>query len=113
MTDILRISALRVLTKIGVYEWEQRILQPLLLDISIPLDLSTCNDVLSNTIDYSKLCSLVTTFVESRPFQLIETVAESVAVLIINEFQVPQISVCVNKPHAVKNAGNISVAITR
>ena len=113
MTDSLRISALRATTHIGVHDWEQRILQPLLLDICVPIDVSTCDNTLSNTIDYSALCQRITTFVESTTFQLIETVAEKVAQLIKDEWHATEVSVSVSKPHAVKNAGTISVTVKR
>ncbi len=113
MIDTLSISALNIATRIGIHEWEQRISQKLLLDISIPVDLSTCNNQLANTIDYDKLCQCVTGFVESNAFTLIETVAEQVATLIKKTFNVAQLTVSVSKPNAVKNAGNICVTITR
>ena len=113
MMDMLQISALSTKTRIGVYAWEQRILQSVLLDIRIPVDVSTCNNDIENTIDYDKLCQCVTTFVESNSFTLIETVAESVAALIKNEFNIKELIVSVSKPHAVKNAGNISITISR
>ena len=113
MIDTLRISALSINTRIGVHAWEQRISQKLLLDITIPVDLSTCHDTLANTIDYDALCKYVTEFVESRAFTLIETVAEQVAQLIKETFNIAQLTVSVSKPHAVKNAGNVCVTITR
>ena len=113
MIDTLRISALSINTRIGVHEWEQRISQKLLLDISIPVDLSTCNNELTNTIDYFALCQRVTEFVESNAFTLIETVAEQVATLIKETFKVTNLTVTVCKPHAVGNAGNICVTVSR
>jgi len=113
MKDTLRISALSINTRIGVHAWEQRISQKLLLDIEIPIDLSACNNELTNTIDYDALCQCVTTFVESNAFTLIETVAEQVAQLIKETFKVTTLTVSVSKPHAIKNAGNICVTIKR
>lgn len=111
--DLLQIKALSTKTRIGVYPWEQSILQPLLLDIHIPIDLAQCNNQLTNTLDYEQLCKQVTTFIESNTFTLIETVAENVAQLIKNEFHVKELTVSVSKPHAIKNAGNICVTIHR
>ncbi|WED43491.1 dihydroneopterin aldolase [Legionella cardiaca] len=111
--DILQIKGLSVLTRIGVYTWEQQISQRLLIDISIPGNFSACNDDLSNTIDYSKLCQQVTTYVETNAFQLIETVANNVATLIKNEFNVSELTISVSKPHAIKNASDIRVTVTR
>lgn len=111
--DTLHISALSITTRIGVHAWEQRISQKLLLDINIPIDLSDCNNDLANTIDYDALCQCVTTFVESNAFTLIETVAEQVASLIKETFKIALLTVSVSKPHAIKNAGNVCVTITR
>lgn len=111
--DTLHISALSLMTHIGIHEWEQRILQQLLLDIRISVDVATCNDELANTIDYDQLCQRVTTFIETNSFSLIETVAEKVAQLIKTEFQVTDLTVSVSKPHAIKNAGNVCITINR
>ncbi|KTD82625.1 dihydroneopterin aldolase [Legionella waltersii] len=111
--DSLNITALCVEATIGIYNWEQRIKQKLFLDIRIPIDFKACDDNIEHTLDYDKLCKSVTHFMESKPFQLIETVANEVASLIQNEFQVKQITVAVTKPHAVKNAGGIQVIANR
>ena len=111
--DCLIISALSVNTQIGVHAWEQRITQKLLIDINIPSDFSACEDVLAQTIDYAALCQLVTEFVESNAFQLIETVANKVAELIQTEFKVEALTIKVSKPHAVKNAGMIQVVVNK
>ena len=113
MTDILHISALSIMTHVGEHAWEQRILQQLLLDIKIPTDLTKCNNQLENTIDYAKLSQRVTAFVESNAYTLIETVAETVAQFIKDEFKVTQVTLTVSKPHAIKNASNVSVTINR
>ncbi|MGL5742774.1 MAG: dihydroneopterin aldolase [Legionella sp.] len=111
--DTINIKALNISTKIGVYAWEQRIKQQLLIDISIETDFSSCNEDLTKTIDYAALCERVTQFVESKSFQLIETVANEVASLIQKQFKVNQITVGVSKPHAVKNAENIQMIARR
>lgn len=113
MTDHLQITALSTKTRIGVHDWEQRILQQLLLDIRIPYDFSNCEDDLAKTLDYDLLCQRVTTFVESHSFKLIETVANEVAAFLLKEFPIKTLSLTVSKPHAIKNAGLISVTITR
>ena len=113
MNDLLQINALSISTHIGVYAWEQRILQQLLFDISIPVDIKHCDNQLVNTIDYATLCDQVTAFVESKAFTLIETVAEEVALLIKTQFQVKQLTLTVCKPHAIKNAAKVCISVTR
>jgi dihydroneopterin aldolase len=111
--DQLTISGLSVLTKIGVHQWEQAIDQRLLIDITIPTDVSNCQDELTNTIDYDQLCQQVTTYVESNQFALIETVACRVAQLIKDQFTVNQLTIRVAKPQAIKNAANVAITVTR
>ncbi len=111
--DTLIIQALSVQTHIGVYAWEKKIKQQLLIDLIIPSDFSTCGDDLKHTLDYDALCTRITDFVESKSFQLIEYVANSIAQLIKEEFHVQQVTVTVAKPHAVKNAGVIKVSVLR
>lgn len=111
--DTLNIKSLNVTTKIGVHAWEQRINQQLLIDITIPGDFSFCEDNLVNTLDYDALCHTVTEFVQSTSFKLIESVANSIAHLIKQEFKVTKVIVTVSKPHAIKNAHAIQVTVTR
>ena len=111
--DSLIIKELLVATKIGVYEWEQRIVQPLVIDIHIGGDFSRCQDLLENTIDYEALCRRVTQFVEAASFRLIESVANAVAALIKQEFYLEKVTVSVSKPQAIANAKNVQVVVER
>lgn len=107
--DYLQITNLKIKTKIGVHKWEQAILQTLMLDIEIPMNISKCNDQIENTIDYAKLCQMITEHVENKSFALIETVATDVITLIKDNFQIDSVNINVSKPNAVANAGNISI----
>jgi 7,8-dihydroneopterin aldolase/epimerase/oxygenase len=111
--DRLHIKDLKVATHIGVYAWEQQILQHLLINIIIPADFSACEDELVNTLDYDKLCQQVSHYVKTNTFRLIETVAEKVAQFIKSEFHIQQVTVSINKPHAIKNAAGVEVTVTR
>jgi dihydroneopterin aldolase len=111
--DTLIVQGLSVHTQIGVYAWEQQIKQQLLIDITIPSDFSACEDDIKQTLDYDALCKKVTSFVEEGSFQLIEYVADNVAMLVQEAFNVTDITVSVSKPHAVKNAAMIKVSVTR
>jgi dihydroneopterin aldolase len=114
MQDSLHISKLAISTKIGVHAWEQRIHQKLFISMDIPLDLRDFDENIANTIDYDAICRTVTEFVESRSFQWIETVANTVANLLKDQFQLTQtITVTVSKPHAIANAEDIFVKVCR
>lgn len=107
--DTLHIADLKIATHIGVYAWEQRIKQNLLIDLIIPINIAQCQDDLANTIDYADLCQQVTTFVSSRSFKLIETVAEEVSAFIKTHFAIQSLTIKISKPHAVPNAGLIQI----
>jgi dihydroneopterin aldolase len=111
--DQLDIIGLSLSTRIGIHSWEQRIHQRLVVDISIPMDFTQCQNELKNTIDYDALTQRITSFVEDNSFELIETVAEKIATLIKEEFKVPKMTISVSKPDAIKNAANIRVTLTR
>lgn len=111
--DTLRITSLKVSTKIGVYAWEQRILQSLIFDLSIPIDMSGYQDKLANALDYAAICHSITEFVASRSFQLLETAAEQVLAMLQEKFAIKHITLTVGKPLAVKNAGPIQIHLER
>lgn len=111
--DTLFIKGLNVITRIGANDWEQQIMQRLLLDISIPVDFADCEDKLERTLDYDKLCTAATQWLEQQSFQLIESVANNLALFIKNEFKLDGITITVHKPQAIKNAQSISVTATR
>ncbi|MCC5791063.1 MAG: dihydroneopterin aldolase [Legionellaceae bacterium] len=111
--DQLSIHGLTLQARIGTHQWEQAIRQKLLVDICIPLDLSACGDQLEKTIDYAAVCSSVISFVEQHAFLLIERVANEIASLLKEKFQLQAIEVTVHKPHAIAQAKDISVKIYR
>lgn len=111
--DSLHIKGLAVNTHIGIHDWEQRINQRLLLDITIPCDFRDCQDSISNTIDYDRLCHDVTAFIEGKSFKLIETVANDVALLIKSKFNANEVTVAVSKGQVISNAADVRVSVTR
>ena len=111
--DKLEINALKVSTKIGIHKWEQCINQDLFIDIAVCRDFSNCDDDINKTIDTEELCNLVTTYVETNSFGLIETIATNVINLIKEKFDTTSVSIRVVKPHAIKNANHVVISMTR
>lgn len=115
MMDIIFIQQLAVSTTIGVYEWEKKIKQKLLFDLEIAADASRAatTDNINDTIDYATVASAITEYVEQHQFELIETVAETVAGIILNDFAATQVTITLQKPGAVENARSVGVKIVR
>lgn len=88
-------------------------MQPLLFDLSIPIDVSRYQDNIANALDYAVLCHSITDFVSQRSFQLLETVAEQVLNLLQEKFAIPHLTLSVSKPHAVPNAGPVQISLQR
>jgi dihydroneopterin aldolase len=111
--DTLRITGLKVATRIGVYTWEQHIMQTLVFDLCIPIEVQHAQDNLANVLDYAELCQCITTFVSERSFQLLETAAEQVLQMLQQQFSLQHLTLTVTKLFAVKNAASIQISLER
>lgn len=113
--DIIYLNSLQVDAVIGIYEWERRTRQRLILDIEIGVDIrgAAKTDNIDDTLNYKAVAKRVITFVGESRFQLVETLAEKVAGLILEEFKVPWCRLRVNKQGAVKGVRDVGVIIER
>ncbi len=113
--DTIYIEGLKIDALIGIHDWEQDTRQKLVIDIEISWDISDAaqTDDISFACNYASISECVTTFVASSHFQLIETLAEQTAQLVLKEFSVPKLKLRVSKPGALSNAENVSVSIER
>lgn len=113
--DTVFIEDLRVDTVIGIYEWERRIRQTVRFDLEMDFDIraAAAGDDIDRTLDYKAVSKRVIAFVEAAEFRLVETLAERVAALILDEFDVPRVTVTADKHYALRGAGGVGVRITR
>jgi dihydroneopterin aldolase len=113
--DIIYIKELRVDTVIGVYEWERGIRQAVVLDLELASDTSRAasSDQIDDPLDYATVSTRVHDFVAESEFQLIETLAEQVAELIMREFGVSWLRLSLSKPGAVPQAQDVGIVIER
>lgn len=113
--DIVFIRELRADTIIGVYAWERRVRQSVVLDLEMATDISEAagEDALQHTLDYAAISSRLLAFIEASEFELIETMAERVAAIVLQEFAVPWLRLRLSKPGAVAQARDVGVLIER
>lgn len=113
--DIVYIKELRVDTVIGVYDWERDIRQSVVLDLEMASDnhRAASHDRIEDAVDYDAIATRVCAFIEGSKFKLIETLAEQVAALVMEEFQIPWLRLRVGKPGAVAAATDVGVKIER
>lgn len=113
--DIVYIKELRAEAVIGVYEWERGIRQALVLDLELASDnrRAAADDAIADAVDYDAISKRVLAYVQASEFQLIETLAERVAELVLSEFDIPWLRLRVGKPGAVAEATDVGVVIER
>ena len=113
--DIVYIEGLRVDTVIGVYDWERTIQQTVVIDLQMTTDIALAarDDDLAFTLDYGAIADRVTAFVAASRFQLLESLAEAIASLVLAEFAVDTVKLKLGKPGAVSNATDVGVIIKR
>ena len=113
--DKIFLEDLRVETVIGIWEWERKIRQTVAIDIEMSADIrkAAASDDVEDTLNYKSVAKRVQAFVNDSSFQLVETLAEKIAALILDEFDVPWVKVRVNKPGAIRGAKGVGVLIER
>ena len=113
--DIIYLSELKVETVIGIYDWERRIRQTVMLDLEMATDIrkAAASDHIDDTLNYKAVAKRLITFVSASEYQLVETLAEKIAEIVMSEFQVPWLRLRVTKPGAVRGSRDVGVLIER
>jgi len=113
--DIVYIRDLRMDAVIGIYEWEKRIKQQININIEMGWDNSVpaASDDIKDTLNYKASAKLVKELVASSQYELVETLAEKIAGLLLKEMQIPWVKVSVGKPMAVTDSAEVGVIIER
>ncbi|OLO02847.1 dihydroneopterin aldolase [Salinicola socius] len=113
--DQVLIEGLSLETVIGVYDWERTVRQRLELDLELHTDIRPAarGDDLSLTLDYAAICQRLADYANDNAHGLVETFAERVAALLIDEFGIRRLRLTVRKPGAVAAAQAVGVRIER
>ena len=116
--DQIRIQDLEVYARHGVYKEENALGQKFLVSIRIDVDLSKPGqtDCIEDSIDYGKICHVVSDFMKQHTFHLIEAAAESLAEKFLFDYDAIQcIWIQIKKPWAPIGVPleHVSVAIER
>lgn len=113
--DIIFLHGLQIETVIGVYDWERNIRQAVIIDLDMASDVRTAalSDRIEDTLDYKAISKRLTHFVKDSSFNLVETLAERCAAILIAEFNIRWVRIKVNKQGAVSGARDVGVIIER
>ena len=113
--DKIFITDLRVETIIGIYDWERTTPQVVSIDLEMGFDISqaAATEDIEHTLNYKAVSKRVEQFIADSDFQLIETMAEKTAQLVLGEFAVDWLQLTVHKPGALSNSSDVGVRIVR
>lgn len=112
--DQILVSKLTVSTFIGATDEEQR--RPQRLQVSLVMEPSRgfadLQDDLRNTVDYDAACRAVKAVAAQGKRRLIETLAEDVAYLLLNEYPLAAVEIEIRK-HILPDTEHVAVRIRR
>jgi dihydroneopterin aldolase len=113
--DTVFIEDLRIETVIGIYDWERKIRQVVSIDLEMAFDNTrpAATDRIEDTLDYKAVSKRLIAFVEASHFELVETLAERCAAIVLDEFGVTWLRLKLSKPGAVRGSRAVGVQIER
>lgn len=113
--DTVFIRELRIDTVIGIYAWERKVRQCVLLDLEMAADIRTAAQTgsINDALDYHAISLRLDEYVRAQQFELLETLVERCAELLMREFGVTWLRLCATKPTAIAAAQAVGVQIER
>ncbi len=113
--DKIFIHALKTEAIIGIFDWERQVRQTVIVDIEISADIRKAahSDSIDDTLNYKRVAKRVLTFVEESKFHLVETLAEHIAMLILEDFGIAWVRISLSKPGAIRNSRDVGVVLER
>ncbi|EYT57521.1 MULTISPECIES: dihydroneopterin aldolase [Microbacterium] len=112
--DEIVLTGLTVFGRHGVFEHERRDGQDFTIDLRLRLSLAKAadSDDVTDTVHYGELAEKVAAVVAGEPVNLIETLAERIAAVGLEDRRVQEVVVTVHKPHAPIPLNFADVAVT-
>ena len=113
--DRIYVSGIAVEAIVGIWDWERQIPQKVVIDLEMSADIAraAATDRIEDAVNYKSVAKRVRTLVVESRFKLVETMAEGIAELVREEFDAAWVRVKVNKPGALRGAGEVGVIIER
>ena len=109
----IRDLALRCI--IGLYPEERTNKQDVIINVIMDTDLRAAgkSDALEDTVDYKTIKLSILDFVENSSFKLIESLANGIATICLNDPRVQSATVTIDKPGALRFCRSVAVEVTR
>lgn len=102
MSDRITLKGLRARGRHGVFASEREEGQDFLVDVVLDIDLRAAarDDDLTRTVDYGELADRLVAVITGEPVNLIETLADRLVTVCLDDKRVETATVTVHKPHA-------------
>ncbi len=115
MTDRIWIRDLALRCVIGIYPEERREKQDVVINAVLHCDMrpAAASDAIGDAVDYKRIKKRIVAFVQGSSFNLIETLADRIAAICLEDRRVSQVTVSVDKPGALRFARSVAVEVTR
>ena len=110
------VKSLQIDCIVGIFEHERSTPQRVVMDIELDYDFAAAarSESIGDAVDYAAAAESVTELVQRRQFQLIETMAEEVAAMLLaTRSQVQTVRLEIRKPAAVPAAACSFVRVER
>jgi 7,8-dihydroneopterin aldolase/epimerase/oxygenase len=113
--DKIFIHALKTEAIVGIFDWERQVKQTVLVDLEFSADIrkAALSDSIDDTLNYKRVAKRVLAFVEGSQFHLVETLAEHIAMLMLEEFGVAWVRISLSKPGALRSSRDVGVVLER
>jgi len=113
--DRIHIRDLLIRCILGIYPEERKDKQDVIINITLHADLSVAaqSDNIDDTINYKIIKKDVVEMVQQSEFFLLEKMADEIAGIALQNPQVRQVDVMVDKPGALRFARSVAIEITR
>jgi dihydroneopterin aldolase len=114
-SDRIFLRGLAVDCIIGFIDWERRVKQTVVIDLEMSIDCrqAAIRDDVAETLNYKTVAKRLIAFVQESNFNLVETLVERIADLILAEFGVAWVRVTLSKPGAIRGSRDVGVTIER
>lgn len=108
---IIQIENLRLRTIVGIYDWEKKAKQDIVINVELEFDgnKASKSDNIEDTVDYKTINKKIISFVEDGDFNLLERIAGGIADIAFENSSVSKATVRVDKPGALRFADSVSI----
>jgi 7,8-dihydroneopterin aldolase/epimerase/oxygenase len=112
--DRIKLHGIAARGRHGWFAYEQEQGQPFIVDVGLGVDTrpAAASDELSDTVDYGTLAEAVVGVVEGEPVKLVETLAQRIADVCLDDIRVQDVEVTVHKPEAPTTVPVSDVTVT-